>query len=187
MPRLCERPGCSREAAVSYVIDTGQAHVLLAIFDPDTERGFASGVLCLRHADAMSVPRGWSLDDRREAMPRLFASQAQADNTASTPRRNRHRRVSAGIAVPTLPFDRDDLAPRAAHSRQSIAAQVATTTTAPAVQAAQPSEAEIADDPDATSVLAWRPDFAPADEIDDLRKARSPLLSRAFRGLRSHD
>jgi hypothetical protein len=29
-------------------------------------------VLCRRHADAMLVPRGWTLDDRREEFPRVF-------------------------------------------------------------------------------------------------------------------
>jgi hypothetical protein len=29
-------------------------------------------VMCRRHADLMVVPRGWTLDDRRERFPRLF-------------------------------------------------------------------------------------------------------------------
>jgi hypothetical protein len=29
-------------------------------------------VMCRRHADQMVVPRGWTLDDRRERFPRLF-------------------------------------------------------------------------------------------------------------------
>ena len=32
------------------------------------------GVLCLRHADAMVVPRGWTLEDRREVARPLFRS-----------------------------------------------------------------------------------------------------------------
>lgn len=41
-------------------------------------------VLCLRHADAMSVPRGWTLDDRREEVPRLFMPRRPK---ATTPKR----------------------------------------------------------------------------------------------------
>lgn len=32
----------------------------------------AAPVLCRRHADRTTVPAGWTLDDRREPMPRLF-------------------------------------------------------------------------------------------------------------------
>ena len=50
-------------------------------------------VLCRRHADAMVVPRGWTLDDRREAQPRLFKprSTASGATVAPTARRRRHR------------------------------------------------------------------------------------------------
>ena len=180
------------------MIDTRQAHVLLARLDPDAERSFGSGVLCLRHADAMAVPRGWSMDDRREPTPRLFATRPLIDpagpatvTTAPSQRRNRHRRGGAGIIVPTLPFDRQDLA--------SLVGPAVEPPAAPAVnersertqvqpsRAAALAEPVATDDPDATSVLAWRPDFATAEDIDDLRTARSPLLSRAFRGLRPHE
>ena len=36
-----------------------------------------AGVLCRRHADAMVVPLGWMLDDRRDPVPRLFKTPAQ--------------------------------------------------------------------------------------------------------------
>lgn len=32
----------------------------------------AGGVLCLRHAESMVVPRGWTLDDLRDPEPHLF-------------------------------------------------------------------------------------------------------------------
>ncbi len=50
----------------------------------------ASGVFCKRHADAMVVPRGWTLDDRREPIPRLFrppATPARPEVRSSSPRR----------------------------------------------------------------------------------------------------
>ena len=31
-----------------------------------------AGRLCRRHANALSVPRGWTIDDRRDAVPKLF-------------------------------------------------------------------------------------------------------------------
>jgi hypothetical protein len=48
-----------------------------------------AGVLCRRHADAMVVPLGWMLDDRRDPVPRLFKTPAQP-----TPTVPRQRRVS---------------------------------------------------------------------------------------------
>lgn len=47
-------------------------------------------VLCRRHADAMVVPRGWTLDDRREDQPRLFKPRPAAE-PAPRPRRSRPR------------------------------------------------------------------------------------------------
>ena len=51
--------------------------------------GHGPGVLCRRHADAMVVPRGWTLDDRREPQPRLFRSPADATGSIARPRRRR--------------------------------------------------------------------------------------------------
>ena len=42
-------------------------------------------VLCRRHADAMVVPIGWTLDDRREEQPRLFKPRQAAGAAASAP------------------------------------------------------------------------------------------------------
>jgi hypothetical protein len=46
---------------VAYGFDPGRRIAWLEPVVP----GQASGGLCRRHADAMVVPRGWSLDDRR--------------------------------------------------------------------------------------------------------------------------
>jgi hypothetical protein len=41
--------------------------------DPlDLDRGPGAGVLCARHADALTPPRGWHLRDRRPRAPRLW-------------------------------------------------------------------------------------------------------------------
>jgi len=48
---------------------------------PIPERELA-GRLCRRHADAISVPRGWTIDDRRQAVPQLFR---QADMPQAEP------------------------------------------------------------------------------------------------------
>ena len=70
MGRLCERPGCSQPAKAMYGIDADHLTVWIEPFD--AEAGYRAGSLCRRHADAMVVPIGWLLDDRRDPEPRLF-------------------------------------------------------------------------------------------------------------------
>jgi hypothetical protein len=65
--RLCERPGCGDQATVAYGFDPARRVAWLQPAEPDA----AGGVLCRRHADAMVVPRGWTLDDRRIGDPRI--------------------------------------------------------------------------------------------------------------------
>lgn len=85
VPRLCERPGCSAPATVTYGFDTSELSVWLAPFEPDEKaRPYGSGILCRRHADALAVPRGWHVDDRREAVPRLFLAPAAGEAPAPT-------------------------------------------------------------------------------------------------------
>jgi hypothetical protein len=58
-------------ATIAYGFDADRLLVWLARSEPDADRARA-GALCRRHADALTAPRGWSLDDRREPLPRLF-------------------------------------------------------------------------------------------------------------------
>jgi hypothetical protein len=70
MSRLCERPGCSEPGAVAYgMIPENLLFWIAPIKEAPVDD---PPVLCRRHADLMSVPRGWTLDDRRERFPRLF-------------------------------------------------------------------------------------------------------------------
>jgi hypothetical protein len=91
MTRLCERPGCSAPAEVAYGFDPDRRLVWLDATIPGEV--LLAGALCRRHADAMVVPRGWTLDDRRDPSPRLFRPPAPSvDDTASTARPRRSRR-----------------------------------------------------------------------------------------------
>jgi len=72
--RLCERPGCSAPASVAYGFNTQILAVWLNGYDPN--ESFGTGILCRRHADALVVPRGWHIDDKRESVPRLFLAPA---------------------------------------------------------------------------------------------------------------
>src|SRR3954447_9491803 len=86
MTRLCERPGCSQVAEMTYGFDAD--HLMVWIDSYERVTTDRAGVLCRRHADAMVVPLGWMLDDRRDPVPRLFKAPAVQTTTSS-----RHRRA----------------------------------------------------------------------------------------------
>ena len=45
-----------------------------------------AGALCRRHADALVVPKGWTIDDRREPIPRLFIAPDTPTGSKKTDR-----------------------------------------------------------------------------------------------------
>ncbi len=192
MGKLCERPGCSDVAAMAYGFDVDRLLVWLAPRDPDGDP-LRAGSLCKRHADAMVVPRGWTLDDRREPGPRLFRPKPDEPPAAPPAPPRRKRRPRAKPATPT----------------ESVAGAPPTTPPPPAPEPAQPmltaaapaaaaeAEAELDesrtvaevtgepsanDDPDATQAIPWLPTFDAQDDLDGVLGAQSPLLARAFRG-----
>ena len=56
-------------------------------------------VLCRRHADAMVVPLGWTLDDRRELQPRLFKPRQPVATAAPAPARRKKKATTGGGPV----------------------------------------------------------------------------------------
>jgi hypothetical protein len=156
MTRLCERPGCSQVAEMTYGFDA--EHLMVWIDSFDRVATGRDGVLCRRHADAMVVPLGWMLDDRRDPVPRLFKSQAVP--TMAVPR---HRRSSG--------HHRDDT------EQLELGVDVVVGELAKVV-------VEI--DADSTAieaeVLPWKPAFDQTDDLGGLLEARGPLLARAFGG-----
>ncbi|MGB8860707.1 MAG: hypothetical protein WCC60_15720 [Ilumatobacteraceae bacterium] len=128
-----------------------------------------AGVLCRRHADAMVVPLGWMLDDRRESVPRLFKTREAAPPLAPRPRRHRihHHRDETGQL--TLPAELDPPAVEAVHDIPTPA--IAATSAIVVGATAETGDAEPS---------PWKPVFDQRDDLDGLLTARSPLLSRAF-------
>lgn len=162
MERLCGRPGCSERASVAYGMRAEDLvfwlDVLPAVVRDDT------GVLCLRHADSMVVPRGWTLDDLRDPDLHLFRPPAASTRVRSgrLPRPVRAAVVAEQLqlAEPIAPGDVFDStsAPDGGHQNTS------------------------GDELDGTAQHEpWTPSFDEADDLDGLLSAESPLLSRAFR------
>jgi hypothetical protein len=179
--RLCERPGCSDPATVLYGVDMAGPLMWLDALDGEVDYG--RGSLCRRHADAMVVPRGWSLDDRREPVPRLFRSPATAAPPPRAPRRRR-RPAAAAAALPIeappdeplhdepLPDDRH--APRVVDPLPQTIAADAAAAAAIAADATVPGGVP----------RPWQPVFDESDELAAMLRTSSPLLQRAFHGSR---
>ena len=133
------------------------------------------GVLCRRHADSLTVPRGWTLDDSRDPTLRLFRPTAEA---VRRPRRETSVRASAAVAVAGEQLVLDGTGelerPLTGSSTPSLAegSVIAVVTGEP-----EPDGAEHVSEsgPD----TATEPDPA-TDGI--IRPPSSPLLARAFRG-----
>lgn len=69
--RLCSRTGCSERAEVTLTYHYGRSQVWLD--DLFAERDPHAYDMCDRHAARLSVPSGWSLDDRRAVHHTLIA------------------------------------------------------------------------------------------------------------------
>lgn len=145
-----------------YGIDAD--HLVVWIESLDGAQSYRAGVLCRRHADAMVVPLGWMLDDRREPVPRLFKTRESIPAAAPRPRRQR------------------------SHAARDETGQLSLTDPERAVAEADGEPSAVADVPVAASEhhepagspAPWKPVFDQRDDLDGLLTARSPLLSRAF-------
>jgi uncharacterized protein DUF3499 len=135
----CSRVGCGGTAVASFCFDGRAALVWLDPLDPD--HGVGAGVLCARHADALTPPRGWHLQDRRVPTPRLW------DDRPAPP-------------APT-PVPRATVAAAHAHTER---------------EAAPPRPSPLPFD-------ETTPDARPTP-VAALLDARTPLLARAFAGVR---
>jgi hypothetical protein len=163
--------------------------VWLEAVDPSTLGDVRPGLLCTRHADAMVVPKGWTLDDRREPTPRLFripqrpaAPSRPSDNTARLrrPRPEDWARlalfdeaapVPEDVPVADVPVDDELLADVPVEDDLLADVPVADV---PVAESGPERE------PVAGSAEPWRPQFDQSDDLDGLLTARSPLLRRAF-------
>lgn len=70
--RSCEKLGCNEPAEVAFGIDRVACLVWLENYDADEPRHLNR--LCNEHASRLTLPRGWTFDDRREHSPRLWVA-----------------------------------------------------------------------------------------------------------------
>jgi len=153
---------------VAYGFDPERSMVWLEVLGP---AGPAAGALCRRHADAMVLPRGWWLQDRRSDAALFTAPEPSASTAVYRPRRR--RRPPADPAL--LPLDDTTTTASAGAGTGGGVASGALTGAATGSGGPAGQAAGSAPEP------AWSPAFDAGDDLDGLLAAKTPLLARAFR------
>jgi len=163
----CERPGCAQPAAVEYSLNPGK--LLLSLENFVVVEGDRRSAVCTRHADLMSVPKGWSIDDRRENPPRLF----RAPKSSVTPIKPTAKKSATELKQKKKPVVRPMLFQTDKYVVQEVqeVQETKTTVTKPEVRDADLEE---------TQALPWAPHFDRTDDLGGVLRPKGKLMSRAF-------
>ena len=203
MRRLCEKPGCGQPVAVIYGLDPSGTEAGLWVDHWSPERideippPGARGVVCQKHSESLSAPRGWSFEDRREAIPRLFKTRdrgnlsAVPEPTTETPRPKADstgslKRDVTGATKRPRPAD---------IPRPSLFAELDEQVVEELVIEVQVVEEEVEEvieilptQDDSTELLIrqdvdtrWAPHFDPDDDLGGMLDATGSMLRDAFR------
>ena len=164
MAQQCERPGCAQPAAVEYIIDPHS--LLLTLQNYEVVGDERRSALCTTHGDRMSVPKGWSIDDRREDPPRLFKTPKSgvAPAKASAKKSATESKQKKKPVVRPMLFQTDKQVVEAVQEVQAPAAR-------PVVRDADLEE---------TKAMPWTPQFDRTDDLGGVLRPKGKLLSRAF-------
>jgi hypothetical protein len=199
MARRCDRPACSEPAAVAYGFDAAGRQVWLdRMLDEDRAR---SGALCLRHAQRLTAPRGWWLDDRRVAVPELFRdgeTPVEPTVESAKPRRPRKPRKPRPVVErtpdPTLatstggteaPTDTGGSGDRPSVELHEDVAAAGTMILEESLVVEEAVDVVVEGDVVVEeSIVLEEPEVA---EPDPLLEPSSPLLARAFSGVARTD
>jgi hypothetical protein len=160
----CERPGCAQPATVEYIIDPHS--LLLTLQNYEVVGDERRSALCATHGDRMSVPKGWSIDDRREDPPRLFRTPKSgvAPAKASAKKSATESKQKKKPVVRPMLFQTDKQVVEAVQEVQAPAAR-------PVVRDADLEE---------TKAMPWTPQFDRTDDLGGVLRPKGKLLSRAF-------
>ncbi|CAB4793961.1 MAG: DUF3499 family protein [Actinobacteria bacterium] len=164
MAQQCERPGCAQPAAVEYIIDPHS--LLLTLQNYEVVGDERRSALCVTHGDRMSVPKGWSIDDRREDPPRLFKTPKSgvSPEKASAKKSATETKTKKKPVVRPMLFQSDK---QDVEEVQEVRAPAAK----PVVRDADLEE---------TKAMPWTPQFDRTDDLGGVLRPKGKLLSRAF-------
>ena len=161
MSKQCERPSCKELAIAAYFLDSAELMMTLENYVPVD--GMQVNGLCRRHADALVVPRGWRIEDKRENVPRLFPVTPPAEKPKAKSvetKKSDSKKSRAKLPRPSI-FDE--------MKSEKKTEEVVT----PIVEVA---EVELEE----TKAIPWSPQFDQTDDLGGVLRPKGRLLSRAF-------
>ena len=187
MSRHCERPGCSKVGEIIYEVDLRR--LVVTIDFPDLNDASPVNLLCRRHADSLTVPKGWTIINNREEVQRLFSAPVTQEVLKNDSRKvvRRHKVSDSNEdekdpAVISNLFDLvidDHLFVTADHATVDASHSLRVDMT---VDMTADITAELAQlmDTQETQALPWTPRFDRSGDLDGKLRARGRLLGRAF-------
>lgn len=164
MAKQCERPGCKEPAIAAYFLDSAELLMTLENYVPVD--GMQVNGLCRRHADALVVPRGWRIEDKRENVPRLFpvtSSSEKPKTKGANSKKSEPKKSRAKLPRPSI-FD--EL--KNEKKEEEIVA--------PVVEVVVDDDVELEE----TKAIPWSPQFDHTDDLGGVLRPKGRLLSRAF-------
>lgn len=123
--------------------------------------GLHVNVLCRRHADALVVPRGWRIEDKRENVPRLFPVASLNDKAKEKAAEKAVEKKAAAKKARVKP------------PRPSIFDELKSEKKSEEVQVDSDGLEE-------TKAIPWSPQFDHTDDLGGVLRPKGRLLSRAF-------
>ena len=187
MSRHCERPGCSKIGEIIYEVDLRR--LVVTIDFPDLNDASPVNLLCRRHADSLTVPKGWTIINNREEVQRLFSApvtqEVLKNNSGKVVRRQKLSGFNEDEKDPAVISNLFDLV---IDDHVFVTADHATVDASPSLTADITAEmtvditAELAQlmDTQETQALPWTPRFDRSGDLDGKLRARGRLLGRAF-------
>jgi len=148
--KQCERPGCKEPAIAAYFLDSSELLMTLENYVPID--GMQVNGLCRRHADALVVPRGWRIEDKRENVPRLFPVTAPSEKP----------KAKDAASKKTAPKKNRAKLPR------------------PSIFDELKNEKKVEVELEETKAIPWSPQFDHTDDLGGVLRPKGRLLSRAF-------
>ena len=163
MSSHCERPGCSKVGEVIYEVDLRR--LLVTIDFPDLNDLTPMNLLCRRHADSLTVPKGWVIINNREEVQRLFnapvTQQVEKENSQKAIKRQKDSGSSESEKDQTVMANLFD----------SVIDENAFDFTDELAQLLDTQE---------TEAMPWTPQFDRSGDLNGKLRARGRLLGRAF-------
>ena len=187
MSRHCERPGCSKVGEIIYEVDLRR--LVVTIDFPDLNDASPVNLLCRRHADSLTVPKGWTIINNREEVQRLFSApvtqEVLKNNSGKVVRRQKLSGFNEDEKDPAVISNLFDLV---IDDHVFVTADHATVDASPSlttditVDMTADITAELAQlmDTQETQALPWTPRFDRSGDLDGKLRARGRLLGRAF-------